>query len=88
MMPSLKSISKNWKRFIDWALPMCPNGGHRQRGELVKNINDNTFCWHSDCIKANFKDVELTVDCLRDCLPTCTCAATRSPVPCSKAMGQ
>ncbi len=38
--------------------PVCQSGNHRQVGQLVTNKNGNSYCWHKDCISANFKDVE------------------------------
>jgi len=37
--------------------PMCPQGGHRQKGKLVTNKLGNKFCLHHDCVAANFKEI-------------------------------
>jgi hypothetical protein len=46
-------------KVFDYMFPMCPNGGHRQRGRLVTNVYGNQYCWHGDCIKANFKECDV-----------------------------
>jgi hypothetical protein len=54
MMDKLPYILRN---IIDFLFPYCPNGGHRQEGRLVTNVNGNRYCWHKDCISANFNDI-------------------------------
>ena len=46
------------KILFDKLFPMCPNGGHRQSGTMVTNIKGKSFCWHGDCMAANFEDVK------------------------------
>lgn len=46
------------KKIIDFLFPMCPQGGHRLRIELVRNNKGHYYCWHKDCIIASFKDIE------------------------------
>lgn len=43
-------------RLNNWLWPMCPTGNHRLKMGLVTNINGNQFCWHPDCMQANFAD--------------------------------
>lgn len=78
-----RSVMSLIGRFVNWILPVCPNGGHMQRGSLVTNAKGNSFCWHPDCIRNNFEDVE-DVSCDEKCLPCGTCQRDRSPLPCEK----
>ena len=51
------NFKKLFNYIIEFIAPTCTNGGHRQQGDMVTNIKGNRFCWHSDCIKANLKDM-------------------------------
>ncbi len=77
-------MNKIFSKIINWVLPMCPNGGHRQQGDMVTNINGKSFCWHDECIKANIKDVG-DVDCQKQCKPLTRCARSRGGWPCEHA---
>lgn len=57
---SASELKRLLGRLVDWIAPMCPRGGHRQQGAMVTNIKGNSFCWHRDCMKANFDDVRDT----------------------------
>lgn len=45
-------------RFVNRLAPMCMNGGHRQRGGIVTNVYGHKYCWHQDCMTANFKEIK------------------------------
>jgi hypothetical protein len=47
-----------FRRLHDWLRPWCPNGGHRIKLDLVTNAYGHTYCFHSDCIRANNREVK------------------------------
>ena len=41
----------------DFIRPRCPTDPrHRIKGGTVTNVNGSSFCWHPDCIRANFDE--------------------------------
>ena len=51
------------RRLIDLLFPWCPSGmPHRARWGIVTNIYGSRYCWHRDCIKANFAEVRRNGD--------------------------
>lgn len=50
-------MGSTWTKFIDWLFPWCPSGmPHRVKHGVVKNVLGHEFCWHEDCVRANFKE--------------------------------
>lgn len=46
-----------WLKIIDWLFPWCPTGmPHRIKIGVVKNAFGHDFCWHKDCMRANYKE--------------------------------
>lgn len=46
-------------RALDWLWPWCPSGmDHRVRSSVVTNAYGHRYCWHRDCMKANFAEVK------------------------------
>lgn len=42
----------------DMLFPWCPSGlAHRARGGIVTNVYGNRYCYHRDCIRANYAEV-------------------------------
>lgn len=49
------------RRAIDWLWPWCPSGlNHRVRSGIVTNVYGHRYCWHRDCMRANFQEVKQT----------------------------
>lgn len=47
-----------WSALLDWFWPWCPSGmPHRVRMDTVTNVYGSTYCFHRDCIRANFAEV-------------------------------
>ena len=45
------------KRLLNWCFPMCPSGkNHRVSVGVVTNFKGHKFCWHHDCMTANFAE--------------------------------
>lgn len=67
------------KRVLDRLWSPCPSGlPHRTRWGLVTNFLGKQYCWHRDCMRANFKECNVNgVYCqhpkLRCCWPNCQC---------------
>lgn len=53
----MNKLLSNLRDIFNFLFPYCPNGGHRQEGSLVTNVNGNKYCWHKDCIKNNFNNI-------------------------------
>jgi hypothetical protein len=45
------------RRILDFFWSPCPSGlPHRTRWGVVENIFGKRYCWHCDCVRANFKE--------------------------------
>jgi hypothetical protein len=67
------------KRILDFFWSRCPSGmPHRTRWGVVTNYLGKQYCWHQDCMRANFKECQVNeVICqapkLRCIWPICRC---------------
>lgn len=51
------------KRILDFFWSPCPSGlPHRTRWGVVTNIFGRRYCWHRDCLAANFAECGVTTD--------------------------
>jgi hypothetical protein len=50
-------------RILDFFWSPCPSGlPHRTRWGVVTNWLGKRYCWHRDCMRANFKECGATTD--------------------------
>jgi len=50
----------NWSRVLDFFWSPCPSGlPHRVRWDVVTNVYGKQYCFHRDCMEANFREVAL-----------------------------
>jgi hypothetical protein len=73
------------RRLLDFFWSPCPSGlPHRTRWGVVTNHIGKQYCWHHDCVRANFNECKVNgLYCqhprLRCQWPACTCGVLVPP---------
>jgi hypothetical protein len=73
------------RRLLNFFWSPCPSGlPHRTRWGVVTNCLGKQYCWHPDCMRANFDECEVNgLHCqhprLRCQWPVCACGGAPAP---------